>query len=95
MWRFLEPNGFLNVSATTDRTRQGWTFGPVDQMKLESRGLLSESGKEGRVTLDGKSLKASVKPKVDPVIIVDVPEADPIDVIRQNIAISLSTKIWI
>ena len=54
-----------------------------------SRSAVGKWCKEGRVTLDGKLLKASVKPKVDQVIVVDVPEADPIEVVSQNIDISI------
>ena len=54
-----------------------------------SRSAVGKWCKEGRVTLDGKLLKASVKPKVGQVIVVDVPEADPIEVVSQNIVISI------
>ena len=50
-----------------------------------SRSAVGKWCKAGRVTLSGKSLKASVKPKAGQQIVVDRPEADPIDVIHQEI----------
>lgn len=54
-----------------------------------SRSAVGKWCKEGRVTLDGKSLKASVKPKVGQVIVVDVPAPAPIDVVPQSIDIAI------
>ena len=41
------------------------------------------------MTLDGKSLKASVKAKPGQCIVIDVPEADPITIIHQDIDIDI------
>ena len=54
-----------------------------------SRSAVGKWCKEGRVTLDGKVLKASVKPKGGQVIVVDVPASTPIDVVPQDIDISI------
>lgn len=54
-----------------------------------SRSAVGKWCKEGRVTLGGKVLKASVKLKIGQVIVVDVPLADPIEVVSQNIDIDI------
>ena len=54
-----------------------------------SRSAVGKWCKEGRVTLGGKSLKASAKPKLGVNIVVDVPASDPVEVIPQDIAIDI------
>ena len=54
-----------------------------------SRSAVGKWCKEGRVVLGEKILKASVKPKGGQVIVVDVPSADPIEVVSQNIDIDI------
>ena len=54
-----------------------------------SRSAAGKWCKEGRVTLNGKSLKASGKPKPGQCIVVDVPEADPISVIPQDLEVDI------
>ena len=67
--------------------------GRLDQWLSTSLGVSRSSVgkwcKEGRVTLGGKSLKASAKPKLGHTIVVDVPEPDPIEVIPQDMTIEI------
>ncbi len=61
----------------------------VSKQLSVSRSAVGKWCKEGRVTLNGKSLKASGKPKSGQCIVVDVPEADPISVIPQDLEIDI------